>query len=119
MPSVWDESKREANLAKHGLDFADAPKVFGDPHVWSSLDPRYSDDRSLLIGKLEERLVVVIAYTEPKPEFFRIISMRPATKREIQRYEQEKAKAVAPHDDPLMQLLQELERNRESREDTE
>jgi hypothetical protein len=30
---TWDEPKRQANLAKHGLDFADAEKVFAGPMV--------------------------------------------------------------------------------------
>lgn len=28
MQFIWDEQKRQINLAKHGLDFADAHKVF-------------------------------------------------------------------------------------------
>jgi uncharacterized DUF497 family protein len=36
---TWDEPKRQANLAKHGLDFADAAKVFAGPMVL------FEDDR--------------------------------------------------------------------------
>ena len=28
----WDEIKRQANLEKHGLDFADAPMVLESPY---------------------------------------------------------------------------------------
>ena len=38
---VWDEAKRKANLAKHGLDFADA--------VWV-LDSRYRLDMAAVRG---------------------------------------------------------------------
>jgi uncharacterized DUF497 family protein len=33
MRYLWDEAKRQANLSKHGLDFADAEKVFAGPLV--------------------------------------------------------------------------------------
>ena len=39
MNFTWDEPKRQANLAKHGLDFADAAKVFAEPMVL------FEDDR--------------------------------------------------------------------------
>jgi len=29
---LWDEAKREANLHKHGLDFADAVLVLDSPY---------------------------------------------------------------------------------------
>lgn len=112
MPFIWDESKREANLAKHGLDFADAPKVFDDPYAWSGSDLRYSDDRFTLIGKLGDRLIVLVAYTEPKPETFRIISMRKATRREADRYEQEKANRLPSLKDPISNLLDQLDQER-------
>lgn len=28
----WDENKREFNLEKHGIDFADAILIFDDPN---------------------------------------------------------------------------------------
>jgi uncharacterized DUF497 family protein len=33
MRFTWDETKRQGNLNKHGLDFADAEKVFAGPPV--------------------------------------------------------------------------------------
>jgi len=27
----WDEAKRHANIAKHGVDFLDAPEMFEGP----------------------------------------------------------------------------------------
>ena len=32
MPILWDEAKRQANLDKHGLDFANAPMVLESPY---------------------------------------------------------------------------------------
>lgn len=31
-PIAWDDTKRQANLDKHGLDFADAPMVLESPY---------------------------------------------------------------------------------------
>jgi uncharacterized DUF497 family protein len=30
---TWDEAKRQSNLQQHGLDFADAEKIFAGPMV--------------------------------------------------------------------------------------
>jgi uncharacterized DUF497 family protein len=29
----WDESKNRANVAKHGIGFDEARRIFSDPHV--------------------------------------------------------------------------------------
>ena len=41
----WDEAKREANLAKHGLDFADADLVLESPFVLIKDSPRKGEVR--------------------------------------------------------------------------
>ncbi len=48
MDFEWDEAKRELNLSKHGLDFADAPNIFELPML-TALDTRhdYGEDRWL------------------------------------------------------------------------
>jgi hypothetical protein len=40
MEFEWDAAKAAANLAKHGIDFADAMGVFDDPRMISIADPR-------------------------------------------------------------------------------
>jgi len=87
---AWNERKREANLAKHGLDFADAPEVFTDEAVIRD-DPRHSEERYLLIGPLEGRTVVV-AFTRRAGKV-RVISMRKANERERRKYAQERLEA--------------------------
>ena len=54
MHYLWDETKRQANLKKHGLDFADAEKVFAGPMVFFE-DGRqnYGDRRMIGMGLLE------------------------------------------------------------------
>ncbi len=90
MRFVWDERKRELNVKKYGLDFVDAKLAFNDPHAWFDIDERYSDERWVLIGKLKNKLIVVVAYTEPDIETIRIISMRRAVRKEIRQYEKHK-----------------------------
>ena len=88
MKFEWDREKNQANIAKHELDFADAPKVFSLP-LRISLDERqnYGEDRWIGIGMLEGRVVIVV-FTEPNEQTIRIISLRKAISYERKRYEQ-------------------------------
>jgi uncharacterized protein len=83
----WDEPKRQANLAKHGLDFADAEKVFAGPMVLFE-DTRidYGEQRMIGVGLLDY-LVVLIVHVENE-ETIRIISMRKADGNETDIYYQ-------------------------------
>jgi uncharacterized DUF497 family protein len=71
--SEWDERKNETNLAKHSIDFADAPRIFASA-LLVALDERedYGENRWIGIGLLDER-VVVLVYTEPAEETIRIL----------------------------------------------
>jgi len=55
----WDESKRQANLAKHLIDFADAVKAFEGP-VFEKVQRRHDENRMLAVGMLEDVEIVVI-----------------------------------------------------------
>jgi uncharacterized protein len=90
MTFVWDESKNEQNIRKHGFDFADAERVITGPlPFYARLDRRedYGEDRWQGIGVLDGVVVVVIVFTEPQTNVVRIISMRKATKNERREYE--------------------------------
>ncbi|MBA4027429.1 MAG: hypothetical protein C0473_04215 [Cyanobacteria bacterium DS3.002] len=114
----WDENKREKTLRERGLDFADAHLALNDDFAFTCPDPKNEfDDRWILIGRLNEKTVVVLVYKEPKPDTFRIISMREANRQEITRYEAEKGKQVPTQDDNLTKLLEQLTRDRELREE--
>ena len=39
----WDAGKAEANLRKHGVSFAEAVTVFGDPLSMNMSDPDHSE----------------------------------------------------------------------------
>lgn len=77
MRFTWDEMKRRANLSKHGLDFADAEKVFAGPLILVEDHRRdYGEQRMIGIGLLDV-LVVLIVHVETDHDI-RIISMRKA-----------------------------------------
>lgn len=81
MRIVFDEAKRRTNLRKHGLDFADAERVFSG--ITYTIEDRrfaYGERRYLALGLLDET-VVAIAHTETRNEI-RVISMRKATRNE-------------------------------------
>jgi hypothetical protein len=84
---TWDEAKRQANVAKHGLDFADAAKVFAGPMVFFEDDRNdYGEQRMIGIGLLDY-LVVLIVHVE-SDESIHIISMRKADSNETDIYYQ-------------------------------
>jgi uncharacterized protein len=78
---TWDESKRRANLVKHGIDFLDAEEILDGPTVTTE-DRRfdYGENRWVTLGLLGG-VVVSMVYTERGDEL-RIISIRKAQKHE-------------------------------------
>ena len=83
----WDEAKNEACFQERGFDFAYAARAFFDPDRLLQADTRnsYGEERYQLMGKIEQRLFVVV-YT-PRPDATRIISARKANQREVKHYE--------------------------------
>ena len=81
----WDEAKRQANLAKHGVDFADA-----DNFDWMNADVGederfpYGEPRLVATGPIGTRLHVLIFTVRGGAR--RIISLRKANKRDKQRW---------------------------------
>lgn len=86
MEFEWDEAKRRANLAKHGLDLAVARDVFDDYRL-ERLDTRrdYGEDRYVALGLLRG-VVVSLVYVERSGRA-RPISLRKATRTEREFYE--------------------------------
>jgi uncharacterized protein len=79
----WDEGKRQANLAKHHIDFRDAKRVFDGP-VFERTDRRCGEDRVFAIGLMEDIEIVVVDVMRGKRR--RIISARRAHRNERQEY---------------------------------
>jgi uncharacterized DUF497 family protein len=85
----WDDRKSEACLAGRGFDFAYAVRVFLDPDRLVQVDDRraYGEVRLQVLGRIERRLFMMV-YT-PRGDVIRIISARKASRREVERYEDE------------------------------
>jgi uncharacterized DUF497 family protein len=79
----WDESKRQANLAKHHIDFRDAKRMLEGP-VFERTGRRHGEDRTLAIGLMED-IEIVVVYVM-RGERRRIISARRAHRNERQEY---------------------------------
>lgn len=90
MPFEWDENKRLSNIEKHGIDFADAVKIF-DAFAVTRQDTRadYGEERYVAVGLLDGREITVI-YT-PREDNRRIISARRARVEERKVYHEEAA----------------------------
>ncbi len=85
MKFTWHEEKRQSNLRKHGLDFAEASHVFaGETFTFEDIRFDYGEQRFITIGLLDG-VVVIIVHTETAEEI-RIISMRRANKHEQELY---------------------------------
>lgn len=79
----WDEGKRQANLAKHHIDFQDTKRIFDGP-VFERMESRHGEDRILAIGLMEDIEIVVVYVMRGKRR--RIISARRAHRDERQDY---------------------------------
>ena len=77
MKILWDESKRLANIDKHGLDFADLTLDF----FLSSMVLPAKLDRYKAIGRITENKIAVI-FVKLGREGVSVISMRPASRSE-------------------------------------
>jgi uncharacterized DUF497 family protein len=87
----WDHGKAAANLAKHAVSFDEASTAFEDPAGLDGLDMLHSSDepRRLRLAASARGRVLVIAYTirwRENEEVTRVISARPANRRERARY---------------------------------
>jgi uncharacterized DUF497 family protein len=88
----WDPAKNEINQTKHGIDFETAQLVFDDPCCVTFVERvTYGEERWHAIGSIESIIVLVVVHTyreESPDEIIRIISARPATRRERRLYAQ-------------------------------
>jgi len=82
----WDENKEKINIRKHGISFDEAALVFFDDMRTERYDAKHSvnEDRLTIIGRANGILFVV--FTEREENTMRIISARPATKKEKGEY---------------------------------
>jgi len=87
-PLEWDETKRQENLQKHGVDFAGLASLFqGD--VTFELDTRraYDEERFIVYGVVYDTVYAVVC--TPRPSALRLISARKADTSEREEYYRE------------------------------
>ena len=90
----WDANKAASNLAKHGVDFAQAAEVFADPLALTVFDEVHSvnEERWFTLGTTRNGRLLAVAHTfvqmSATQATVRIISAREATRRERKDYEQ-------------------------------
>ncbi len=92
----WDPAKDAANIAKHGVGFAAASRIFEGP-VLTAEDRRsdYGERRWNSIGRVAGVVILVVTHTD-RAGRVRIISARPAKRAERERYEE----AIRPGTEP-------------------
>jgi uncharacterized protein len=93
----WDEAKNRANQRKHGVSFEEAVQIFRDP-LHLSVQDRIEDgeQRWQTFGVAGAFAILMVAHTMTEEvtegestEIIRVISARPANRREKRRYEEE------------------------------
>ena len=88
MDFEWDTRKAAQNVAKHGVPFDYAARVFLDANRLDVEDARreYHEERRIALGRIEGR-VFAVAYTQ-RGEAIRLISARKANPRERRQYDE-------------------------------
>jgi uncharacterized DUF497 family protein len=82
---VWDEAKRRANLAKHGLDFADAAWVLESDIRFDVHTVRHGEQRAKSFAYVYDQLkVLLVVHVIGEPG--RIVSFRAASTVERRKY---------------------------------
>ena len=99
MDYEWNETKRRANISKHGIDFVAAAKIF-DGWFTDAEDRRrdYGERRYRAIGQLGENIIQV-AYTW-RGERRRIISARRAGRNDRRAYYDSLSQAARENERP-------------------
>lgn len=83
---TWDETKRQANLQKHGLDFADANEVLESRYRFDLDIVRHGELRTQSISYALGYLAVLTVVHTERDNSNRVISFRRASKEEREAY---------------------------------
>ncbi|MBK6972862.1 MAG: BrnT family toxin [Sterolibacteriaceae bacterium] len=83
---LWDESKREANLDKHGLDFCDAVMVLESPYRLDVEAVRGGERRTQSFAYVFDVLAVLTVVHVARQNARRIVSFRAASEVERSAY---------------------------------
>ncbi|MCG8503757.1 MAG: BrnT family toxin [Sphingomonadales bacterium] len=78
---IWDEAKRLANIAKHGLDFAEAGAIDWDLALQT--EDRFAEGEYRWLATAPMGRVLVSLVATDRDGTLRLISLRTATAQEI------------------------------------
>jgi uncharacterized DUF497 family protein len=94
----WDEAKADSNWRKHGIRFDMAMLVFADPYALTEQDRVEEGERRWqtigLVGGIALLLVAHTVLEEDHDEIIRLISARRASRKERNRYEENREKDI-------------------------
>ena len=83
---TWDETKRQTNLQKHGLDFADANEVLQSSYRWDIDIVRSGEIQTQSISYVMGFLAVLAVVHTNREDATRIISFRVGSQKEREAY---------------------------------
>jgi uncharacterized DUF497 family protein len=86
----WDREKAKSNLQRHRVSFDEAGTVFADPlaRIFFDDDHSVAETREIIIGHSNSQRLLLVSFTERRPNGLRIISARVATRKERKSYEE-------------------------------
>ncbi|MDP9469848.1 MAG: BrnT family toxin [Chloroflexota bacterium] len=84
MDFEWDDAKRQANLAKHRVDFVDVQELFDGRPVFTAVSQHPDEQRFVTTGILDGRFYTVV-WTW-RGDSIRLISARRARDAEQRHY---------------------------------
>ena len=91
MQYEWDPAKAAANLAAHGVSFAEAVTVLEDDFALTREDPeREGEQRFVTLGLSSFAHVLAMVYTYRQPDVIRLIAVWRANRRQRVRYEKDR-----------------------------
>jgi uncharacterized DUF497 family protein len=73
MKFEWDPNKRDANIAKHGLDLANGAAMFDGRAAFTYPSPRGEEHRFVTVGLMSSVMVAVVWVQ--RAEAIRLISL--------------------------------------------
>ncbi len=92
---IWDQTKSQTNIAKHGVTFSHAATAMLDPLALTVFDAAHSEteERWFTLGQSSDGRLLAVSHTyrtiDAHNSQLRLISARDATRRERQQYESE------------------------------
>jgi uncharacterized protein len=81
----FDPRKSAMNLAKHGIDFVEAQRLWADPYLMEVPARTQDEPRLMIIGRIDEKYWSAVI--SRRGERIRIISVRRSRAEEVAFYE--------------------------------